>query len=469
MAQFVPAKYAALLKTGDPNKRAAVPTRFLSAKQKLARGVAQRMKTENATLYDPMAQLSGKSLRDVVNSMTNAELQPQLSALDRESKTVGAQGEEQQRRNAGYYQQIAGMIPSAQKAQTDASTRLAGQVAQSGQNVTDAISASLGGEKGISEQDRLIRGTGLDAGTSQRLAGEFAQQQIAAGAQTQANVDQANARNAGWEGLVNTAAVVLPGQFAQSQTELGNQTLSKQADIAGKRADVEATRGGIAMKNLTDLRASEFEKAATAQTLHIKGTQADTAAATARANITDKTQRRIISRDKQAEINRHDRAMATHQGNTDAAARARQKEQTRHDKVMEDLGQRKLDATGKKGASGVTPFGNKLLAAGGQTKQQSNFGKLDKFIETHKSKGRVKLAQDITSSAELRKAIGISADTPEAVISAALDKQILGYLSRGTIHKLWRSGISVKGLGVSTKKPSTSAAKSIPGLGGTVK
>lgn len=270
MAEFIPAVYKRYLKTGDPGLRSKVPSRFLSPSQRIARGVAQRRKAEDASLYNPLAMLTPEQIRTSVSSLTNAELNPQLGALNRESAVDTAQGKALSERAGGYFNQLQAAMPGMQQAQRDASGTLASRIADAGTAANTSITNAYDHTAANQAQSDAIRGTGLDADTSQRLAKEYKDQIAMSAQQTVINQGQAAASNAGWEGIVNTAATVLPAQAADAQTQLATQLANQQFEIAGKRADVESTRGGIANKYLLGLRDSEFEKAATSQTLNLK-------------------------------------------------------------------------------------------------------------------------------------------------------------------------------------------------------
>src|SRR6266498_5248930 len=78
MAESIPARYIKL--RNNPATRVHVPTKYLTPDQQKQRARNTRIKTENNTLYNPMAPLSGQALRDTVNAMAAADIGPEIKA-----------------------------------------------------------------------------------------------------------------------------------------------------------------------------------------------------------------------------------------------------------------------------------------------------------------------------------------------------------------------------------------------------
>jgi hypothetical protein len=323
-----PGKYSALL--NDPNTRAAVPTRFLSPAQQKMRVVARQRKAENQTLYNPNALLSGDTLRRAVKSEVDAQINPQLAAYDRQTAQLRQQGTVTSQRLGGYYGQLQATMPAAQAAQQSSASALAAQLAGIGQHSQDVITQAQQEAQARGVQDQALRGTGLDAGMSQRLAAEFAAQKGAAAAQTSIAASQAGAQAMGSQGVAGTMAAVLPARALDAQTVLASNQQRQIDDVLGKRADVEAQRGGLTADTLNKLRQQQFENSAAAQTLHLKGVSEQNSATAAAARIAETAKgRRASERARQAST-----AVAQQNANTSAGRLA---EQQRHDHAMESL------------------------------------------------------------------------------------------------------------------------------------
>jgi hypothetical protein len=451
-----------------------------------------------AQLYNPSAVLSGPALESAVARIVRGQYGPQEAELKRQGGYLDRQQRETSQRIGDVYSQLASLTAPSVGLAVSGAGQLADKISQSGAGLLNTINTAEKGYEDRAAQDAAIRGTGLDAGMATHLAAEFADQKMRAAAQAQGSQDVARAQSQGFIGNVGTAQAVLPAQAAQAQQDLANRVANQRQELLSKAADLKGAEGEAATKILMDLRDTEFQKGAAIQTLNLKSdvAAADAKVAAVKADkpyssgafagmkpsvVSNMTQAQVDARQRRYNRQIHPRSAGdgskmyttgafngmTHKQVADLDPTTRQKKVDNWNNLVHP-------GRGKgKGETGITPFGNKLLAPAGQTKQQSNFGKLTAFAKTHIGKqGRHGLAKDLwqdSSSAELRKAIGLSTDTPEAVVSAALDIAQFGYLSRGTIHKLWHAGISVKGLGVSTKKPDRSAAKHIPGLGETVK
>lgn len=283
MATFIPA--AIKRKLANPGERSKVSDADLKryAPDLFAkRQYNVRRANENATLYNPNALLSGESLRTAANASAAADLNPAIAAKGREAYDLGSQRDQVAKIIAGIYNQIAPQVAGAVGQATTGSQRLSEGLAKSGTDYQGTIDQAQGAFKTQSEQDRAIRGTGLDAGTSQRLAAEFVGQRDRAAAATYGAQSLATAQSQGAIDRAGTEAAVLPAQATRDVAQSGNKFNTGIVEALGAKSDLEGTRGQLAMKYLTDLRKSEFEKSATAETLKLKGFEA----ATGRANVT---------------------------------------------------------------------------------------------------------------------------------------------------------------------------------------
>lgn len=462
MANFIPASVANKLK--NPGERSKISNADL---KKYAPALyAKRVRNnENATLYNPNALLSGESLRTAVKGAVDAELNPQVAAKTREATDLASQRDQVAQIVSGIYGQLAGITGTAVDKAVTGSSNLATGLAKSGSDFLGSIDAAGKASAAVSAQDQAIRGTGLDAGTSQRLAQEFIDQKTRAQAQQFGAQSLATAQSQGFIGNTGTAAAVLPAQASAAVTGLADKFNTDIRGATKDAADLEATRGGLTAKVLADMRTSEFEKSATAQTLKLKGFEANTSRAgvtgidpttgkpTAAAKAA--TARAQADKARSDETKRHNKAMEAAKNDPTAASI----ETARHNRVMEDIAKGKLKT---KKESGLTPTGTPILPAVAHSKAMSQLEEARQHVRDQiKTLGRdrhkIKLAQD-------KDGTSLWAGLNPALLSAALDAEIDGHLSPVTIKKLWRAGIRVKSTGISTdrKKPTY---KSIPGLG----
>jgi hypothetical protein len=319
--RHIPERYAALMK--NPNTRASVPTKYLSPAMQKLRTAAQTRKTENATLYNPMASLQGQDLRNAVN----AEVKSSLAPYDQQVAQLKQQGAAMSQRLGGYYSQLQAAQPAALAQQQSSASALAAQLAGIGQRSQDTITQAEQAAQARGVQDQALRGTGLDAGMAQRLAAEFAQQKGAVAAQTAIQAGAAGAQGQGFQGIANTAAQVLPARAMDAQLAMGSQQNQKINDVLDKRSIAGA---GLQADTLNKLRQQQFENQAATQTLNLKGTVAQSNAQLAADRIAESAKsRRASERARQAST-----AVAQQNANT---SEARLSETERHNQAMEAL------------------------------------------------------------------------------------------------------------------------------------
>jgi hypothetical protein len=444
MATFIPASIKR--KLANPGERAKISDADLEKyAPDLAKKRAYNKKRagENATLYNPNALLSGEDLRTAVKGEVDSELNPQVGAANREALNLESQRDQLAKIVGDIYGQLQPAATAAAATAGAAGTRLSEGLATSGADFLKDIDARAAASKASSDQDAAIRGTGLDAGTSTRLAQEFLLQKTRAEAQTQGAQSLATAQSGGAIARAGMAAQVLPAQASADVKDLANKFAPSIMEARDKAGELEASRGPLTTKILNAMRQSEFEKSATAQTLNLKADQAkvDAAVAQDKSDVahqnadTSQTQAEI-SKARLEETNRHNTAMEG--ANTSAERLAETK---RHNRVMEGL-------KNKKGGQ-TTPLrtpnevGTALKPAKGALSQiktgKITDPKTGKVVYDLKGMNRQHVA-----------AILAREGVDDALVSAILDavpkynKGGKPHLSKETQHKLRMAGFSAK-------------------------
>lgn len=258
----------------------------------------QRAQDRNP-LYNPAAVLSGHHLASAVNTLADLQVRPQLSALDRESKTASVQGAALSKGAGDYYHQLAQQEAGTVDRMAALTARTRGQLQTIAGDSQAQQTQAEGADKSRQTVDAATRGAGLSGGTGAQAA--LAAMRARGAQSAQAFRSTGELQGANYEGLAisNRSARGLRGGEIQGQ--LANRLATKLGDIRTKRSDVEASRGGVATKLLTDLRQSGFENLITAKSLGVK--EADLAAKVANQKSTlDLAGRR------QSEVERANRA-----------------------------------------------------------------------------------------------------------------------------------------------------------------
>lgn len=454
---MVPGKYAKLIKQG---KYAKVPAKFLTPDQQKIR-TARIRAYQNRTLYNPLAQLSGNQLRSAVNQIVNAQINPQLSALDRQRTQAETQGSALSQRIGGYYNQSQQLAQQGVAAAANSRDQIAAMLASIGQQTQGAIGQAEQTAQGYTAQDQALRGIGLDAGTSQRLAADFARQKISAAQQISAQQSLGAAQGQGALNAAQMAAQVLPSRAADAQLILASQVAKTTSDILGKKQEIEATRPGLFADTLTKLRQSEFEKAATMETLNIQGQQAATSAYNA------ETARKKLSQKSGADKwNEYKVWFTKKYGYLPPTGPPKSKSEA------DKLNRAKREFLAKYGylpptgppkgkETNINPWtGEPWLSQAKQVEAQGRvssasadakkFKKGFTYVDDKGNKikvppmSRSQAAADLTTSKKYK-------NVPEIIITAALDRAYLGYLSNTTLRKLRKAGYQASKFGIPFK------------------
>jgi hypothetical protein len=251
----------------NPALRSKLPISRLTPAQQTMRRYNQKVARQNKDpLYDPSAALSGHTLAAAAGKVANAQLAPQLAAIDTQSRQATTQSTALVKRAQDYYAQMAG-LGDATTTRAQALAALSNKdIANVNDTERQAFEQLQAGEAQRQAADAAQRGGGLGGDTSiaptaiSQLAGTATAN---AGAATRA----ATVENDSWAQLANamTQAGGLRGQ--ETQQQLLNAASSKLAGLGDQRRALESTRGDLTTKSLLDLRQQSFENAATVQGL----------------------------------------------------------------------------------------------------------------------------------------------------------------------------------------------------------
>jgi hypothetical protein len=252
----------------NPGTRASIPTKFLPAKYQALRTHNQQVAKENATLYNPAAILSGNDLRGAVKSEVNSQINPQLGAFDRAIQNLGAGRDIAASRLAGYSSLYNAETAKSAGALSTAGSQLVQQLAAAGQTTQNQLGQIQSDISSASKSDEALRGSGLqDFGRAQGAV-DFNRAQ-AAGA-TNSAIGAAAGQVSGANTLAGTIAAVAPMRANDQQFALAGKFNQQIADMMGKRADVEATRGDLTTKTLNQMRQDQFTNLVTMKGLDLK-------------------------------------------------------------------------------------------------------------------------------------------------------------------------------------------------------
>jgi hypothetical protein len=224
-------------------------------------------------LYQPTQVLSGTALRNAANQIADADLNPQIAALNKQSKTSATQGVGLMNRADAYYRQLAAREQQNVAAQSALGARLTQDTRQVGGEAGAAYTALLDRVNAAQSQDAALRGPGLGGDSNQSIQDQLATTQRITGAQQAAGERAAVAQGADWASLTNAMSGATGMRGAELQNQLVNRTLNNQDKLSAQVAALEATRGGQRMKSLTGLRQQQFENQTILSGLGIK--QAD--------------------------------------------------------------------------------------------------------------------------------------------------------------------------------------------------
>ena len=205
-------------------------------------------------LLDPTRMLSGRSLQDAATSLTNLQINPQVSALAQQIAANNRQAQAATDRVGGFYNQFGQQAQQAvgqQRSIADATNSTLANIAGDTQRqIGQAGQAQQQGMQGLAS-------TGLDGGSLARLSSEIAAQQGNAAQQGQAYRSFGAAQGGNWQGLTAGEQGVGASRATDALQQLSNAFAQANAAPEQKIADLQASRGDLQAKNIGALRDSE--------------------------------------------------------------------------------------------------------------------------------------------------------------------------------------------------------------------
>jgi hypothetical protein len=237
-------------------------------------------------LYQPTAILSGSALKSAATQTVNAELNPQIAALNTQRRQGAAQADATVGRADDYYRQIA-----AREAQQMADVQGLGanlRAETQGAGMRSAA-ALIGTDQQVADaqaRDAQLRGGQAMLGTSVTDTAAASQRN----ASTQAMLQSAGERTAAsqaanFEGLAALSSQARQARGGELHSQLINRGLNNDKRLSDAITALEATRGAKTTDQLLKLRQQQFENRTLLEGLGIKAAdvQATTNAAAQRS------------------------------------------------------------------------------------------------------------------------------------------------------------------------------------------
>jgi len=383
-------------------------------------------------IYNPTQPLAGGPLKQAANALTNLEIRPQVSALARQIAATNRQGQAVQDKTAGYFAQLGGQAQQALTAQQGVSQRLNAALQGIGSQTQQQI-----GDAGSAAQAQLapLQQQGLDGGSFAQLAKEIAAQRALAATNAQTSQTYGAQQGANFEGL--TANQIGTGALRGQERlgEIGNATLAATAEARGRKADLLASRGSLFTKNLGALRDSERNYKLAVDTL----------GANVQNNLLDAASQRASLKQQ------------AHQFNIQQALRDQQF-QLDYSKYGLDIARDNYQR-----AHGLGPY---KPAAGlrrtlNPNQQNAAFGDIDSAttairqlrdqglgtsaIRQALANGYYPLYGKDANGRRTMRTLSVPRVGDKALVNAAMDLAILGYLSPANVKSLHRYGLKVGG------------------------
>lgn len=455
---LVPPKYKKRL--SDPGRRSTIPDRYLkqlSPHHYAVRLHNRKVKQENATIYNPTAVLSGKALHDLVSKLAGLEIDPQISATNKELGLAKSNDAALLSRIEGYNRNTNNYMAGVVSQNAAAQGKLTSDLAANTASTLGALKSDNAGDQQLERADADLRGSGLGGGMDTRLAGDYARQVSGTQAQLGAQTNQSLVQAGGWTGLATIMAGASAMRGNDALAQAANYGTNREAGLANKISTLESSRGATEAKYLMQARTSEFEKAAAVQTLGIKSAEAqadlinankkpestyhkELAKTAVKVGLTPAAFARLSPERKRALI----KAAKAGQGkagksldriNNENMAR----EAASHGYTLREWNnltpqqRQKIADPGKAGPKPKSPWLT-------QTKQNSSISDARKWYSTFSSSEYAKGKHGYKETRDHLSSI-IGSNVAPGVINAITDKHVLGYMTLGTKKMLTLEGI----------------------------
>jgi hypothetical protein len=220
-----------------------------------------------ADLLNPQKPLAGSNLLGAAKAAVGIALDPQVSALDTQSRSTRIQTGAAASRAGNYYKNLAASVQgdvTRSQALTGTLAGKLGTIAAEGQAATDRAQGVADATQAV---DVGIRGPGLAGGGDERVRAELAAQRANQATASQAAQETGANIGANWEGYLRQMGAAQQMRGGEAQQQLLNRMTNELGDIRTKKSVLQAQRGPMVLEQLTKLRQQAFENAATASAL----------------------------------------------------------------------------------------------------------------------------------------------------------------------------------------------------------
>jgi hypothetical protein len=438
------------------------------AKPKPKAKAKPKAKPKPNPLYQPTAILSGSTLKSAATQTVNAELNPQIAALNTQRRQGAAQADATVGRADDYYRQIA-----AREAQQMADVQGLGanlRAETQGAGMRSAA-ALIGTDQQVADaqaRDAQLRGGQAMLGTSVADTAAASQRN----ASTQAMLQSAGERTAAsqaanFEGLAALSSQARQARGGELHSQLINRGLNNDKRLSDAITALEATRGAKTTDQLLKLRQQQFENRALLEGLGIKAAdvQATTNAA-AQRSADAAAARREAARQKSLD-------RAQQRALTAATLKVKAgydpvtgKKIKKGESASNALNRWKLDYAKKHGRlpSSAVPAGQKPMTAAEKRARQkaasTASSQFDRALGIANAPNRVpvgdpKLGKTAPASTEQTKAAMRKAGTPEWAVQAAISIRHHGFIIPSVWNMMKRSAPEVLSSIPKRYRPST--------------
>jgi hypothetical protein len=389
-------------------------------------------------LYNPTAPLAGLNLHKASRAVTNAELNPQLKAFDRQRKVEKAQGKALSTRAGDYYEALARSAGNRVARTQAISDRLSAELKSVGADTQENLQAAGDAAQKAVKADTELRGEGLDAGADAKVAEETRAARERAAGDAQNFRSSAAAESGSHERFTDAMDRSQQMRGGEIQGELANRLATRLGTINSDKAALAGTRGARNVKNLLDLRQTGFENLVT-----MKGLDIDRAEIEAEANESAAERRLKL---KLANLNNKIKLAVANKNDKLRRDLQRQADDVRLAIARENIGSREAIAQLNEGGRNTrhnTPSGTARLNANQKEKgenllstpdSQDAWKVIHRMLAVYRSSGSMSEA-----AAKLRKKEWFD----PTLMQAAADIAGKGTIGRSTIRSLNEAGAGV--------------------------
>jgi hypothetical protein len=325
----------------------------VKVRPKVAKRIRAGKQHYKQPLLQPMQPLQGQTLEKAAHQITNLQIKPQLSAIDRASSTAVAQGGAQADRLGGYYRQLAQEAQQGIARTAAIGQRTVAGIGATGREEQQQLNSADQMVSGQEQTDQAVRGTGLQFGD--RAREELAAAKAAAAQRTGTDETVSTNYSQNFQDIQNAMAGATSMRGGEAQTQLANMLANQQAQYRGQRQDIQSTRGDTYTKNLLDLREKSFEDQSVIQGLLGDQQKLQYQAQTDRQDRQDRFKLAKMS-------NRHALEMARLQAKLNRQGKLSPKEQARLQLLSSHINPKTLrpfptknNGGGSGGSGGLTP------------------------------------------------------------------------------------------------------------------